>query len=61
MVEHRVRIDAFPADFGWRLAIQGAVNAMLVVIGTKLRQLFLQVDGIPEEDVVDVFPADGAN
>ena len=55
-----MRIDAFPADFAWRLAILGAVNAMLVTIGTRLRQLFLQVDGIPEEDVVEVFPADRA-
>ena len=60
MVEHCLRIHAFPADFGWRLAIQGAVNAMLVVIDTKRRQLFLQVDGVPEEDLVEVFPADCA-
>ena len=50
-----MRIDAFPADFGWCLAIQRAVNTVLVVIGTEFRQLFLQVDGVPEEDVVEVF------
>jgi len=48
-----MRIDAFPADFGWCLAIQGAVNTMLVIISTILRQLFLQVDGVPEEYVVE--------
>jgi hypothetical protein len=56
-----MRIDAFPADFGWCLAIQGAVNTMLVIISTILRQLFLQVDGVPEEYVVEVIPADRAN
>ena len=61
IVERRLCIHALSADFGWRLAIQGAVNAMLVIIGTNLRELFLQVDGVPEEDVVEVFPADRAN
>ena len=54
-------INAFPADFARCSAIQRAVNPMLVIIGTKRSQLFLQVDGVPEEVVVEVFRADRAN
>lgn len=61
VVEHRLRIGAFPSDFGWRLTIQRAVNAMWVVIVGELRQVLLQLVGVLEEDVVDVFPAASAD
>ena len=61
MMWHRSRISAFPAGFGWRFATERTVNETLVVIGSELRQLSFEVAGVPEEDVVEVFPADGAN
>ena len=55
LAEIRFANVCFPTDFRWRIATKRCMNAISVVIGAKLFELFLQITRIPEEDVIKVF------
>jgi hypothetical protein len=57
--EGRLPVKTLAAELSWRMAIERAVDATLVVIDSELRQLFLQVVRVPEQDVVEILSAYG--
>ena len=53
------RAGGIPGDFRRRIAAKGAVDTVAVEIHLETSQLFLQVNDVPEERVVEKLPTNG--
>jgi len=47
----------FARSFSWRAATERLVNAIVVVIGSELFQLSLEVNCVPDEHVIKKLPS----
>ena len=60
MINIRRLTCGFPASFERRPTTETGVNAPLVVIGSELIQLAMQVEAVPEEGVVEILAPKGS-
>ena len=57
-IQRGLGVKSTSGGFLRRIAVERAMDTMIVEIGLKVREFPRQVGGIPEKRVVEIFPAD---
>jgi hypothetical protein len=54
-------VQPLPASLEWLPTTESGVNAPLVLIGGESIQLAMQVEAVPEEDLVEILAPNGSD